>query len=76
MPSNRRINEPTGVNPKAITARWVPIGGCAEATGTARAETTEKLVKTCGAGTATNIVSATETAVDMAIGIAGVTGTA
>ena len=67
MSSNRRINEPTGVNPKAIIARWLPIGGCAGVTGTARVGTTGKLVMTCGAGTVTNIAIATRIAVDTAI---------
>lgn len=76
MPSNHQINEPIGViNPKVITARWVPIGGCVGVTGTARAGTTGKLVKTCGAGTATNIAITTGIAVDTAIGIGGVTAT-
>ena len=67
---------PIGVNPKATTARWIPIGGCAGGTGTAGAGTTGNLVKACGAVSATNIAIATGIAVDTVIGIAGVMRTA
>jgi hypothetical protein len=69
MPSNRRISEPIGVNPKAITGRWVRIGGCAGVMGTAG--TTGRSVKTGGAATATKIGIATGIVVDTAIGTIG-----
>jgi hypothetical protein len=62
MSSNREINEPLGANPEAMIARWVPIGRCIGVTGT-----TGKLVKTCSAASATNIVIATRIAADTAI---------
>ena len=76
MPRDRQINDATGVNPEAMSVRWVLTGGCAGVTGTARVGTTGKLVMTCGAGTVTNIGIAIRIGVDMVIGIAGVTGTA
>jgi hypothetical protein len=67
MPSNPVINEPTGANRGATSARWVATGACAVATATAPAGTTATWVQKCGGATATNIAIGTRIAVDTKI---------